>query len=185
MTRFARRFRVMASILALVAGFSFLTAISALGSLVQAASSVTDKNQRSLSFLFDGLKSARSQQQSRLFEDEIWKLWLKAPDEQTQALLNKALERRRWYDFASAKLLLDEVINRHPGYCRRLEPARFHIVPPGKFRPIVVRSGNGAGIRAPAFWCIGWSGADTHAPGSLRNRSKHSQTSSQTASFFA
>ena len=133
MTRIARWIRMAASIFVLVTSFIFLTAISNAGLTAQAANSTADKHQRSLSSFLDGLKSADNQHEASLIEDDIWKLWLKAPDEQTQALLDRALERRRWYDFAGAKLLLDEVIDRHPDYAEGWNQRAFILFLQEKF----------------------------------------------------
>ncbi len=67
--------------------------------------------------LFDYLAGARTEAEGRAVEDEIWRFWLDlAPDAQTRALVDRAMERREDYDLAAAEELLDQAVMRSPGY---------------------------------------------------------------------
>lgn len=58
--------------------------------------------------LYEELKAAPNEVAARLIEDQIWLSWLAGPTEEATALVKKAMERRRWYDFAGALVHLDK-----------------------------------------------------------------------------
>lgn len=66
--------------------------------------------------LFRFLAQAGTPQAGFAMEMEIWRHWLKAPDADTAALMNKALQRRRVYDFAGAEDILDRAVELAPDY---------------------------------------------------------------------
>ena len=66
--------------------------------------------------LLTALKSAPSETVGRAAADALWKLWMTAPDEEAQAMLDAALERRRQYDFAGAIEHLDKLVDYAPDY---------------------------------------------------------------------
>lgn len=71
---------------------------------------------RGLDPLFDALKAAPDEASARVIEDRIWRLWMHAPDRRTEDLVRRAMEKRRVYDFAGAKALLDEAAAGAPAY---------------------------------------------------------------------
>ena len=66
--------------------------------------------------LLDRLRSARTETAAREAEDAIWKFWMQAPDARAQEMLDKALERRRWYDYAGALEHLNKLVAAYPDY---------------------------------------------------------------------
>lgn len=66
--------------------------------------------------LLQALKSAPDETVAFAAADAIWELWLTAPDEKAQAMLDAALERRGNYDFAGAIEHLDDLIDYAPDY---------------------------------------------------------------------
>lgn len=67
--------------------------------------------------LFQELKEAKTEFEAREAENLIWQHWFSsAPDAETASLVDRAMERRRSYDFAGAKELLDEAVARAPDY---------------------------------------------------------------------
>lgn len=65
---------------------------------------------------FAALKQAADETTARRIEQEIWKLWMKAGDDEVDALMQQALEARRWKDYDKALALLDQVVERAPDY---------------------------------------------------------------------
>lgn len=66
--------------------------------------------------LFASLATAPTEGQAREIEQAIWDLWLTAPDAEAQALLDRALDRRRWSDYEAAIEALDALIAGWPDY---------------------------------------------------------------------
>ena len=66
--------------------------------------------------LFAALAAAGTEAEARAVEQEIWDLWLTAPEPEAQALLDRALDRRRWGDYEAAIEALDELIAGWPDY---------------------------------------------------------------------
>jgi tetratricopeptide (TPR) repeat protein len=66
--------------------------------------------------LFGFLGAAETETDARSIEDEIWHHWFLAPDSKAAALMDRAMERRRNYDFAGAVEILDELIAANPDW---------------------------------------------------------------------
>ena len=66
--------------------------------------------------LLTRLAAATSQQEADQLSGEIWQVWLTAPDEAAQAVLDEALSRRRSYDFLGAIHHLDKLVTDWPNY---------------------------------------------------------------------
>lgn len=66
--------------------------------------------------LFTALAAAATEAEAREIEGALWELWLTAPDPEAQALLDRALERRRWGDLEAAIEALDQLIAGWPDY---------------------------------------------------------------------
>ena len=66
--------------------------------------------------LFASLAAAATEAEARALESAIWEIWLTAPDARAQELLDRALDRRRWHDFAGALEPLDELVAAYPDY---------------------------------------------------------------------
>ncbi len=66
--------------------------------------------------LMAALAQAESQAQADLLAAKIWDVWLTAPDEAAQEVLNAAMERRQAYDFRGAIRELDRLVAAYPDY---------------------------------------------------------------------
>jgi len=66
--------------------------------------------------LLSALGSANSQSEADLLAAKVWDVWLTAPDEAAQAVLDTAMERRQAYDFRGAIAELDRLVASYPDY---------------------------------------------------------------------
>ncbi|MCB1501279.1 MAG: hypothetical protein KDK07_16095 [Bauldia sp.] len=66
--------------------------------------------------LFVFLAATKTEAEGRAMEDEIWRFWMRAPDQEAAALMDRAMERRRTYDFAGAVEILDRLVAIAPGW---------------------------------------------------------------------
>ncbi|MEM8839625.1 MAG: tetratricopeptide repeat protein [Pseudomonadota bacterium] len=67
--------------------------------------------------LFALLKDTQSEAGGRFVADKIWRNWLaSAPSAEVRELVEKSMERRRWYDYDGARTLLNEAIEKAPDY---------------------------------------------------------------------
>lgn len=64
--------------------------------------------------LFRSLRQAGTEAEGLRRELDLWLFWLEAPDEETAALMNRALDRRRKHDFSGALKILDDLVERAP-----------------------------------------------------------------------
>ena len=83
--------------------------------------------------LFELLASATSEQQAREIENQIWQNWMSQPNREIQALIKQAMEARRWYDFEKARKILDQVIEKAPGYAEGWNQRAFILFLQEKF----------------------------------------------------
>lgn len=67
--------------------------------------------------LFELLKATKNEESGRYVANAIWHNWIEgAPNQEVNALVSKAMERRRWYDYEGARLILNEVVEKAPDY---------------------------------------------------------------------
>lgn len=66
--------------------------------------------------LLSELRGAPSQAEADLLSKEIWELWLTAPDEAAQEVLDAAIRRRQAHDFLGAIKELDRLVEFYPDY---------------------------------------------------------------------
>jgi len=64
--------------------------------------------------LLSDLSVADTQSEADLLSRQIWEIWLTAPDEAAQEVLDAALRRRQAYDFLGAIRELDRLIEFYP-----------------------------------------------------------------------
>ena len=83
--------------------------------------------------LFELLANATSEVQGREIENEIWRNWMVAPNDEIQTLLKQALEARRWYDFEKARKILDQIIEQAPDYAEGWNQRAFILFLQEKF----------------------------------------------------
>lgn len=67
--------------------------------------------------LYAILKKAESEVGGKYVADAIWRNWIaSAPTSQIADLVSKAMERRRWYDYEGARVILNKVVEQAPDY---------------------------------------------------------------------
>jgi len=66
--------------------------------------------------LLGALKQASSQAEADALSNQIWQVWLTAPDAAAQEVLDAAMARRVAYDFAGAIAQIDRLIEGWPDY---------------------------------------------------------------------
>jgi tetratricopeptide (TPR) repeat protein len=120
--------------LALIAGLNFV-AYPAYPELIYpfVISSERKVGQLDQKHLFELLASAPSEARGREIENEIWRNWMVAPNEEIQNLLKQALEARRWYDFEKARIILDQIIEQSPEYAEGWNQRAFILFLQEKF----------------------------------------------------
>ena len=66
--------------------------------------------------LFAALAGVKTEPDARAIEDRIWAHWLRAPDHDSQLLLDQSIMAQQRLDYRSALMLLARLIERAPGY---------------------------------------------------------------------
>lgn len=66
-----------------------------------------------LAALIAAAQAAESEQEARQITNQMWDLWIDAPDSYAQELLDEGMERRAAFDFAGAIKAFDALV----GYC--------------------------------------------------------------------
>ena len=69
-----------------------------------------------LDSLFEELRNATDEMTAREIENRIWSSWFESGDAEIDSLMQKAMQRKRVYDFNGAHALLDEIIELKPDY---------------------------------------------------------------------
>jgi len=64
----------------------------------------------------DALKLAENEMAARALNNQLWELWLDAPDAIAQELLDEGMALRRVYDFLGAREALTQLIDYCPDY---------------------------------------------------------------------
>lgn len=66
--------------------------------------------------LFEALRLSNSETDARLLENEIWQYWLRGPNDAATRFVARAMERRRWHDYAGALEFLDKAVAAAPDW---------------------------------------------------------------------
>jgi tetratricopeptide (TPR) repeat protein len=66
--------------------------------------------------LFAALAESKTETDARAIEEQIWALWLKAPDHDSQLLLDQSIIAQQRLDYRSSLILLAQLTERAPGY---------------------------------------------------------------------
>ncbi len=69
-----------------------------------------------LAALFEKARAAPNFQAGRVVSDKMWKVWLRAPDDAAQEVLDRGLRRRDAYDFLGAMAEFDRLVDYCPNY---------------------------------------------------------------------
>lgn len=68
-------------------------------------------------WLFEALRTAPTEQIGDAIADQIWRFWFRqGPDEQSNQIMARAMERRESHDYAGAIEQLDELVTVAPGW---------------------------------------------------------------------
>ena len=62
---------------------------------------------------------------ARVLSDEVWTLWIDAPDDRAQAMLDEGMRKREGYDFLGARDTLDELVEYCPDYAEGYNQRAF------------------------------------------------------------
>ena len=66
--------------------------------------------------LFDSLKASTTETAGLPIQNQIWELWILAPDERSQSMLDDGRERIRYGDYERAESVLSDLIEYCPTY---------------------------------------------------------------------
>ncbi|MEP5779159.1 MAG: tetratricopeptide repeat protein [Hyphomicrobiales bacterium] len=67
--------------------------------------------------LYAILKTAKSEPGGKYVADALWKNWIaSAPTPEVADLVSQAMERRRWYDYEGARVILNKIVETAPNY---------------------------------------------------------------------
>lgn len=80
------------------------------------------------------IRDAETEMAAREFNAALWKLWLKAPDAEAQALLDTGLARLRVADHTAARAAFTELIDYCPDYAEGYNQRAFSHYLQGDFR---------------------------------------------------
>lgn len=76
--------------------------------------------------LFQQLASAKSEQEGRQIESDIWQYWFnQSPTPEIRRDLDKGMERRRIYDLEGAEQYFDDIVNDAPQYAEGYNQRAF------------------------------------------------------------
>ncbi len=77
------------------------------------------------SALFAQIRSAETEMAARSLSAGLWELWTMAPDEPSQALLNRGMNARAAYNFVEATDALDRLVDYCPDYAEGYNQRAF------------------------------------------------------------
>lgn len=67
--------------------------------------------------LYTILKNTKSEAGGKYVADAVWKNWIaSAPTPEVADLVAQAMERRRWYDYEGARVILNKIVETAPNY---------------------------------------------------------------------
>ena len=75
--------------------------------------------------LFDQIRAAPDERTARPLSQALWTLWLDAPDEAAQAILDRGMRQRAGYDFAGAYDSFDSLVAYCPDYAEGYNQRAF------------------------------------------------------------
>ena len=75
--------------------------------------------------LYAGLRAAQNELGAAPYNAGLWEIWLDAPDETAQALLDQGMALRRVYDFLGAVAALDKLVAYCPDYAEGYNQRAF------------------------------------------------------------
>ena len=73
-------------------------------------------NAAALHRLFEQVQTAASEREARALSRQMWELWLQAPDETAQSVLDRGMARRSSFDFLGAMADFERLVEYCPDY---------------------------------------------------------------------
>jgi tetratricopeptide (TPR) repeat protein len=92
--------------------------------LSETCPSGTDHSTR-MSELYTELGLSRGESEARLLSNELWELWLDAPDALAQEMLDEGMSRRLVYDFLGARESFSKLVDYCPNYAEGYNQRAF------------------------------------------------------------
>jgi tetratricopeptide (TPR) repeat protein len=127
---------VLAIVAPILFGGTCLRAAAPQTSAATASESKTAKP--ALAALFSELAAAKSDSEARQVEDRIWNIWLKAPDLESQSLLEESKQAQNAFDYQGALLALGKLIERAPEYAEAWNQRAFVLFLMGAYEDSLV-----------------------------------------------
>ena len=78
-----------------------------------------------LTTLFEKARAAPDFRAGRVVSEKMWEVWLRAPDEAAQEVLDKGMARRDSYDFLGALTEFDRLVDYCPDYAEGFNQRAF------------------------------------------------------------
>lgn len=78
-----------------------------------------------LSVLLEAARAAENDMAGREISNKMWQVWLRAPDEAAQTLLNQGLRQRESYDYLNARSAFDKLVTYCPDYAEGYNQRAF------------------------------------------------------------
>lgn len=85
---------------------------------------VADRSE-DLSAIYSDLAASQSEPEAGPLNQQLWEIWLDAPDAEAQALLDEGMRRRSIYDFLGARDVLDTLVEYCPHYAEGYNQRAF------------------------------------------------------------
>lgn len=78
-----------------------------------------------LGTLIEAANAAPDERAGRAISDQMWQVWLRAPDEAAQAVLDRGMRQRDSYDFAGAHETFGRLVDYCPAYAEGYNQRAF------------------------------------------------------------
>lgn len=75
--------------------------------------------------LMESVRTATSEEEAKVLNDQLWEIWANAPDSYSQELLDEGMSRRSSYDFAGAAAAFDALVEYCPHYAEGYNQRAF------------------------------------------------------------
>ena len=85
---------------------------------------VEDQSVR-LADIYASLETSANEAEARALSDELWSIWLNAPDPKSQRLLDLGMRKRSGFDFLGSRDTLDELVEYCPEYAEGYNQRAF------------------------------------------------------------
>lgn len=100
------------------------------------------------------LATAQNEVSAQLIADQVWLIFMTAPDNETAEDLNRALRARGGYNFDKALKILDAVIARHPTFTEAWNQRSYVYFLKGNFEQSLADCRNALKLEPRHFGCL-------------------------------